>query len=582
MLTRRRILLAMSVLLAAALAWSVWLAVQTAGDLGDAQSSVDRIEAAVAARDSVARDEAIAELEESAASARNRTDGFWWSAMTMAPFVGDDAAGVRELSASLDLVASEAIGPLGDTIDDLDSITRSGRIDVKLVSALQDRVTVAHEAFTTAAAMVRAKDSAGFAGAFRSRYDDYVETVTDLARDLGSAKTAVQILPGMLGADEPRQYLLIFENNAEIRATGGLPGSWALVKANDGKLKMALQGAASDFDVYEEPIGDINSAEQALFGKEMGRFFQDPNFTPDFPRAARVFEAFWAKQYRNKPLDGVVSIDVVGLSYLMNGLGPVQSDGIELTAENVVGQLLSKVYMEPDTAKQDVIFRGVARAIFERMTAGPDDAVALVEGIIRAAREGRFHVASFNDSEQTALAGTRIAGELSSDEGQTPHVDIALNDATASKMSYYLRYYTDVKSISCNGGKQELVATTTLSQTISPEDAASLPAYVTGPGPVGTRPGNQLVRIHIFGPYEGTVQNFKINGEAVAAPTIVTIKGRPAVTLAVLIDSMEDVLVSFQMSTSSDQAGAGIVTSTPSVTPGTSVGSFPTSCTTAK
>ena len=39
----------------------------------------------------------------------------------------------------------------------------------------------------------------------------------------------------MLGGDGPRNYLLVFQNNAEIRATGGLPGSWAEVHAEDGK-----------------------------------------------------------------------------------------------------------------------------------------------------------------------------------------------------------------------------------------------------------------------------------------------------------------------------------------------------------
>ena len=41
----------------------------------------------------------------------------------------------------------------------------------------------------------------------------------------------------MAGADGPRDYLLVFQNNAEIRATGGLPGSWARLHAEDGKLE---------------------------------------------------------------------------------------------------------------------------------------------------------------------------------------------------------------------------------------------------------------------------------------------------------------------------------------------------------
>ncbi len=191
------------------------------------------------------------------------------------------------------------------------------------------------------------------------------------------------------------RYLLIFENNAEIRATGGLPGSWALIKTDDGKLDMTLQGSANDFDFYAKPIGDITPAEKNVYGAEMGRFFQDPNFTPDFPRAAEVFNAFWQKKYPNEPLDGVVSIDVVGLSYLLDGLGPVQVGDLTLTARNVVDELLSRVYLEPDPAKQDEVFRTVARTIFESAIGGPQDPIAVVEGLAEATREGRFHVAPF-------------------------------------------------------------------------------------------------------------------------------------------------------------------------------------------
>ena len=41
------------------------------------------------------------------------------------------------------------------------------------------------------------------------------------------ASIAVRLLPGMLGGDGERRYLFVFQNNAEIRATGGIPGAFA-------------------------------------------------------------------------------------------------------------------------------------------------------------------------------------------------------------------------------------------------------------------------------------------------------------------------------------------------------------------
>ena len=53
----------------------------------------------------------------------------------------------------------------------------------------------------------------------------------------------------MLGSDGPRHYLLVVQNNAEIRSTGGLPGSFMILNAEDGKLSLGTQRAVDDFAV---------------------------------------------------------------------------------------------------------------------------------------------------------------------------------------------------------------------------------------------------------------------------------------------------------------------------------------------
>lgn len=578
MLTRRRVVSALAVVVLLALGWTAWLAYQTARDLRAAEQAVDRIRAAVKAEDPASRSAAINELADASRAAKERTAGLWWSGLTWVPFFGDDMGGVQDLSESLDLLATEAFVPLGDTVDELDSVVVSGRIDLDMLESLEPDVVAARAAFESAVEIVDARDSSGFAGILRSRYDRYVSEIAALARDLGSAEDALGVLPTMLGSNEPRQYLLIFENNAEIRATGGLPGSWALVKAVDGKLTMAQQGSAGDFPVYATPIGDITPAEEALFGREMGRFFQDPNFTPDYPRAAEVFNAFWADKYPGDPIDGVISIDTVALSYVLEGTGPIEAGGFTLTPDSVVDQLLSDVYEEPDTSKQDEVFRDVARTVFESVTAGLENPLDLLEGIARATREGRFRVAPFNDEEVSALEGTLIVGALTGDEGSSPHITVALNDATASKMSYYLRYRTEAQPLSCAGGVQRIGLTVTLSQALSAVDAQSLPTYVTGNGPAGVLPGQQLVRLHVFAPFEGGVEDIKINGKTVTTPPAVVINGRPGVTLNVLVDSMVDAVVTLDIESGEGQSGRTLLKETPSVVPGGGTREIASSC----
>ncbi len=106
-----------------------------------------------------------------------------------------------------------------------------------------------------------------------------------------------QVLPGFLGGDGPRNYLLVFQNNAEIRATGGIPGSWAELHADDGKLEIVRQGTGGEFGRRDTPVLPLSDGELAVYSDLLGVYFQDATFTPDFPRAAQLMSARWQEKY---------------------------------------------------------------------------------------------------------------------------------------------------------------------------------------------------------------------------------------------------------------------------------------------
>ena len=61
-------------------------------------------------------------------------------------------------------------------------------------------------------------------------------------------------MPSMLGANGTRRYLLLVQNNAEIRPTGGIAGSFAILKADKGKLSMGKQGSIQDLLPFADPV----------------------------------------------------------------------------------------------------------------------------------------------------------------------------------------------------------------------------------------------------------------------------------------------------------------------------------------
>ena len=180
--------------------------------------------------------------------AADRTSGTTWSALTNVPVFGDDARAVRLVSTTLADLTGSGLAPLADSASDLESfLPRNGAVPLDALQRLQQPVAEANEAFSRADEDLSAEDPLNFVGPLRDRYRELAAQVSDGASALSTADTALQLLPTMLGSDGQRNYLLVFQNNAEVRATGGLPGAVTLLRVRDGELTLGRQAAGNSF-----------------------------------------------------------------------------------------------------------------------------------------------------------------------------------------------------------------------------------------------------------------------------------------------------------------------------------------------
>ena len=153
----------------------------------------------------------------------------------------------------------------------------------------------------------------------------------------GPGARIARLLPPMLGSEGPRTYLVVFQNPAELRATGGIFGSYALVNADHGKIIIKEQGASSrTLGFFDPPVATLTPNQIELYSELMAQYPMDVNFTPDYPTAARLF----AEMYRLRKgtaVDGVLALDPVALSYTLKGAPPIDvGDGVNITSDNLV------------------------------------------------------------------------------------------------------------------------------------------------------------------------------------------------------------------------------------------------------
>ncbi len=144
------------------------------------------------------------------------------------------------------------------------------------------------------------------------------------------------------GFYEPRYYLVLFENNAEIRATGGFIGSYALLKVSEGNVEVKKAEGVFNLSGQQSLLLTPPEAIQKI---SINWGFHDGNWFFDFPTSANFLS--WLYEKNGGPtLNGVIAITPQVLTRMLALTGPVEIkeyDGLTLTAENVIDALQTEV-----------------------------------------------------------------------------------------------------------------------------------------------------------------------------------------------------------------------------------------------
>jgi hypothetical protein len=462
---------------------------------------------ALSGSDSLSAD--LGELRSRASSAADLTSDPIWRAAEWVPVLGNNLTAFREAAAMIDQLATEALPPLEElagtfTVDSL--LPVNGVFDVQTFVSAQPMIAEALDALEEADARAVSIDTENTIPQIGIAVDQVVGLVGDARSAVQSVDTAVTLLPSMLGADGPRQYLLMSLNNAELRATGGIAGALAVLKTEGGKIELGELTNANAVGEFDAPVLELSEAERTLYGDLLGTYMQDVNYTPDFARSGALASSMWLER-TGVELDGVVAIDPVALGYILRATGPVDvGSGLTLTSDNATDLLLNGVYTSfVDPVEQDVFFSTAMSQIFGALIGGNANGLALVESLADGVQENRIHLWSADEGEQGKIRTTPMAGVVPTSTADATAFGVYFNDATGAKMDYYLSTAIGIASAVCRNDERPNFQVNVKLESRVPADAAvTLPAYMTGAGAYGVAPGNISTNIFIYAP-EGSV-----------------------------------------------------------------------------
>jgi len=181
----------------------------------------------------------------------------------------------------------------------------------------------------------------------KKRLADKIAQLDFLDQTIIQSSAYLDILPELLGYNQEKTYLLLFQNNSELRPTGGFWGGYGILKVKDGQILKFDTDDIYHLDVNLIGTDKIPVPPEPIYkylNKEW--FFRDANWSPDFPSAAQTAIYFYNLEGGQEPqIDGVIALTPALLEDFLLYLGPIELDGLTFTRENFLAELEYEVEM---------------------------------------------------------------------------------------------------------------------------------------------------------------------------------------------------------------------------------------------
>ncbi len=263
--------------------------------------------------------------------------------------------------------ADDVVAAAGDLLDAADAGLAIGRrfVEIKeaqaadpgggsaLAQIVELMATSRERAAAAVAAFGRARETLagvpdGLVGEV-TRMRDAMETrIEKYGPLLDAYLTASERLPAILGWDAPRRYLVLTQNPAEVRPTGGYIGSFGVVAFDKGRITerrfqdVFLLDLPWDYPFIKGP----RAIHDYLLGETQPWQLADANWSPDFPTSAQDAIRLYVNESGDERIDGVLAITTYTIDELLKVTGPVTVPefGVTIASGETTLKLLQAVW----------------------------------------------------------------------------------------------------------------------------------------------------------------------------------------------------------------------------------------------
>src|SRR3989344_590506 len=281
----------------------------------------------------------------------------------------------------------------------------------------------------------------------RDRVSQLKDFIMVAAVAVDEHRDALEVAPDALGQTSPKTYLILFQNDKEIRPTGGFITAYTFLTLDKGHISTSV----SD-DIYRlderllatceskicplTPPAPIVKYLPEVTGKPRSAWsMRDSNISPDLPTAASEFERMYSLLGGGLPFDGIITIDTQVVEELIAITGPVEVYGTNYSAEkdprcncpNVVYELehYAEVAAKGEQDRKAVLGTLMQQVLGRALGSGVDKVPDFLTSGVRLANDKHIMFFMHNLRTQAAMSKLNWTGQIQAFEGDYLHINDA-------------------------------------------------------------------------------------------------------------------------------------------------------------
>jgi len=234
--------------------------------------------------------------------------------------------------------------------------------------------------------------------------------------------SAATIAPDLLGAWEPRTYLVLAMNEDELRPSGGFITGAGEVWVEAGELITMTFTDSYNVDDFGQPYPFAPEPMRRYMGIDLW-VFRDSNWSPDFPTAARKAISLYRPGH-DVSVDGVVALDQRAVQAMVSAIGPLTIEGEDEPVDGSTIMAYIRSAWTPDDGttgggwwqRRKAFMALIAEAAWQRVQQGDVDWPALGQALWGLLEQKHVLIYLENADAAALVAGRGWDGAMPSEQ----------------------------------------------------------------------------------------------------------------------------------------------------------------------